>query len=137
MVTVCCTVTLDGKACPEESKNDPKCAIEETVVVIVTCSNGVEAPREEEVGSCILVEAALKDSVEVDDTGRLDLDAGRNKLLTDCTLMTVFTATVTGVELVLVLEVELLVLEVELLVLEVELLVAAPIVPDGFLSSAI
>jgi len=123
MVTVCCTVTLDGKACPEESKNDPKCAIEETVVVIVTCSNGVEAPREEEVGSCILVEAALKDSVEVDDTGRLDLDAGRDRLLTDCTLMTVFTATVTGVELVLVLE--------------VELLVAAPIVPDGFLSSAI
>lgn len=92
------------------------------VVVIVNCSKDVEAPRREEVGVCILVEGALKDSVEVDDTGRLDLDAGGDKLLTDCTLMTVLTVTVTGVELVVVLE--------------VELLVAVPIVPDGFLSSA-
>lgn len=115
-------MTLDGKACPEESKKDPKCAIEEMVVVIVNCSSDVEAPREEGVRVCILVEAALKNSVEVDDTGRRDLDAGGDKLLTDCTLMTVL-ANVTGVGLVLVLE--------------VELLVAAPIVPDGFLSSAI
>lgn len=91
--------------------------------MIVNCSNGVKAAREEEVGISIPVEAAVKDSVEVDDTGRLDLDAGGDKLLTDCTLMTVLSATVTGVELVLVLE--------------VELLLAAPIVPDGFLSSAI
>jgi len=121
-VTVCWTVTLDGKACPEESKKDPKCAMEEMVLVIVTRSNKVEAPREEEVGSCILVGAALKDSVEVDDTGRLDLVAGRDKLLTDCTLTTVLTATVTGVELVLVTG--------------VELLLTAPIVPDGLLFSA-
>ncbi len=91
--------------------------------MIVNCNNDIEAPREEEMGVCILVEAALKNSVEVDDTGRLGLDAGEDKLLTDCTLMTVLTATATGVELVIVLE--------------LELLVAAPIVPDGFLSNAI
>lgn len=119
-VTVCCTVTRDGKACPEKSKKDPRCAIEEKAFDIVTGESSVGAPRkEEEVSSCILVARALNESAEVDDTERLDMDGGRDKLLTGCTLTTVLAATV---ELVLMLG--------------GELLLAAPSVPDGLLASA-
>ena len=96
--------------------------MEEAVFVIVNGKNKIDAPRDEEVESCILVVAVLEGDTEVDDRERLDLDAVRERLLTDGTLIpwTVLTVTATGVERVLV----------------VELLVAAPIVPEGLLFSA-